>query len=584
MAFDGIVVANLVKEFSDKLTGGRINRIAQPEADDLNLTIKSGRETYRLFLSANPSLPLAYLVEEATGIAPMTAPNFCMLLRKHIGNAKILSVTQPGLERVISFNLEHLDEMGDLHTKSLVIEIMGKHSNILLVDENGVILDAIRHVSASMSSVREVLPGRPYFIPNTEGKSSPLDTSREEFFSALKGGKEVPFVLSGAYTGLSRPSMIELVSRCGVSCDTPAEALGDEQKEALWQAFSAMAEDIRRGQFSPCIAFRDEEPVEFASILLTSYTDCEVVPYGSVSELLREYYSLRSRTARMRQKSADLRRLLQTLTERTAKKYELQTRQLKDTEKREKNRLYGELLHIYGYDCPPKAKSFEAVDYNTGETVNIPLDPDLTAAENASRYYEKYNKQKRTYEALSGLIRETEAELSHLESILTSVDMAANDADLAEIRKELAESGYIRSSGPKARKDNRRKSLPYHYISSDGFDIYVGKNNYQNEELTFKLAQGNDIWMHAKKIPGSHVIIQTGGRTVPDRTYEEAGSLAVYYSKARTADKAEVDYIERKHVKKPAGAKPGYVIYHTNYSLVASPDIGGIKCVEGFEV
>ena len=583
MAFDGIVVANLVHEFSEKLTGGRISRIAQPETDDLNLTVKNGRETLRLFLSANPSLPLAYLVEEATGIAPMTAPNFCMLLRKHIGNARILSVTQPGLERVIRFELEHLDEMGDLHTKSLIIEIMGKHSNILLVDENEVILDAIRHVSASVSSVREVLPGRPYFIPNTEGKKDPLSTDRSSFEEVLKGGKELPFVLSQSFTGLSRPSMIELVSRCPLSADTPAGELDPTEKDRLWAIFSGLMEDIRAGVFHPCIAFQDGEPQEFASLLLTSYTDYEVVPYESVSALLRDYYSLRSRASRMRQKSADLRRLLQTLTERTAKKYELQTRQLKDTEKREKYRLYGELLHIYGYSCPPKAKSFETTDYHTGENIVIPLDPDLTVADNAARYFEKYSKQKRTYEALTGLIQETEAELDHLESILTSVDMAANDADLSEIRKEMAQSGYIRSSGQKGKKDNRRKSLPYHYISSDGFDIYVGKNNYQNEELTFKLAQGGDIWMHAKKTPGSHVIIQTGGRKVPDRTYEEAGSLAVYYSKARTADKAEVDYIERKHVKKPAGAKPGYVIYHTNYSLVASPDISGIKCVEGFE-
>ena len=583
MAFDGIVVANLTNEFNRKLKGGRVYRIAQPEEDDLNLTIKNAGETFRLFISANPSLPLTYLREEATGLAPMTAPNFCMLLRKHIGNARILSCEQPGLERVIRFNFEHLDEMSDLTRKSLVIEIMGKHSNIILLDENDVIIDSIRHVSAAVSSVREVLPGRPYFIPNTTGKLDPLAASADDFAGSLTGGKDATTLLGAKYTGLSRQSLIELVSRAGISPDAPAQTLTDAQKEDLWQAFCALMTSVREGDFHPCIAFQDDEPVEFASLLLSSWTDCEVKEYDSVSQVLVTYYDIRSRLTRMRQKSADLRRLVQTLTERTAKKLNLQLRQMEDTEKRDKYQLYGELLHIYGYDCPKKAKEYEAVDYHTGKTVRIPLEPELSAAENASRYYEKYNKLKRTYEALKDLTVETEAELNHLESIMTSVDMAANASDLEEIRRELSASGYIKASKPSGKKDNRIKSVPYHYISSDGFDIYVGKNNYQNEELTFRLAQGSDIWMHAKKTPGSHVIIQTGGREVPDRTYEEAGSLAVYYSKARTADKAEVDYIERKYVKKPAGAKPGFVIYHTNYSLVASPDISSLRCVGGLE-
>ncbi len=265
------------------------------------------------------------------------------------------------------------------------------------------------------------------------------------------------------------------------------------------------------------------------------------------------------------------------------KKADLQRRQLSDTDKREKYRIYGELLNAYGYDCPPDAKSYEVFNYYTDQMMTIPLDPTMTAKENAQKYFERYNKLKRTFEALSTLTVETENELAHLESIMTSIDIAASDVDLDEIRRELGESGYIKSHGPKGRKDNRRKCVPYHYLSSDGFDIYVGKNNYQNEELTFKFAQGNDIWMHAKKTPGSHVIIQTNGREVPDRTYEEAGSLAVYYSKAKTAPKAEVDYIERKFVKKPAGAKPGFVIYHTNYSLVASPDISSLKLISGGE-
>ena len=543
MAFDGIVISNIVSELKQKLTGGRISKIAQPEPEELVLTIKNKKDTYRLFLSANASLPLIYLTQEA-GLSPMTAPNFCMLLRKHIGNARITDVTQPGLERIVRLELEHLDELGDLRQKSLVIEIMGKHSNIIFCDGTKIV-DSIKHVSAAVSSVREVLPGRDYFIPNTTGKTNPLAADKTFFSSLFSSGKNIAAILSGNFTGISNVSAEEIVYRSGLDSSLAAK--------------------------------------EFSAFLLTGLTEYRLQTFDSISEVLYTYYNSRSAIARMRQKSADLRHLVQNLIERTAKKADLQRRQLSDTDKREKYRIYGELLNAYGYDCPPDAKSYEVFNYYTDQMMTIPLDPTMTAKENAQKYFERYNKLKRTFEALSTLTVETENELAHLESIMTSIDIAASDIDLDEIRRELGESGYIKSHGPKGRKDNRRKCVPYHYLSSDGFDIYVGKNNYQNEELTFKFAQGNDIWMHAKKTPGSHVIIQTNGREVPDRTYEEAGSLAVYYSKAKTAPKAEVDYIERKFVKKPAGAKPGFVIYHTNYSLVASPDISSLKLISGGE-
>lgn len=581
MAFDGIVISNIVSELKQKLTGGRISKIAQPEPEELVLTIKNKKDTYRLFLSANASLPLIYLTQEA-GLSPMTAPNFCMLLRKHIGNARITDVTQPGLERIVRLELEHLDELGDLRQKSLVIEIMGKHSNIIFCDGTKIV-DSIKHVSAAVSSVREVLPGRDYFIPNTTGKTNPLAADKTFFSSLFSSGKNIAAILSGNFTGISNVSAEEIVYRSGLDSSLAAEACTLEEQTRLWNTFSGVMDLIRTQQFSPCIAYDNNEPKEFSAFLLTGLTEYRLQTFDSISEVLYTYYNSRSAIARMRQKSADLRHLVQNLIERTAKKADLQRRQLSDTDKREKYRIYGELLNAYGYDCPPDAKSYEVFNYYTDQMMTIPLDPTMTAKENAQKYFERYNKLKRTFEALSTLTVETENELAHLESIMASIDIAASDIDLDEIRRELGESGYIKSHGPKGRKDNRRKCVPYHYLSSDGFDIYVGKNNYQNEELTFKFAQGNDIWMHAKKTPGSHVIIQTNGREVPDRTYEEAGSLAVYYSKAKTAPKAEVDYIERKFVKKPAGAKPGFVIYHTNYSLVASPDISSLKLISGGE-
>lgn len=580
MAFDGIVVANIVYELKNALVGGRVSKIAQPESDELILTVKNLKDTYRLRLSANASLPLVYLTE-SNALSPMTAPNFCMLLRKHIGNARILDITQPGLERVIRMDLEHLDEMGDLRRKSLHIEIMGKHSNLIFCDENNMIIDSIKHVSQAVSSIREVLPGRPYFIPNTLQKQDPLIVTKESFLETFAGSGDTVSTLQKLYTGISKVTAQEIAERSHIDPDIPVDMLSDSDRETVASEFCQVIDDVKNGRFSPCIAFDGEEPVEFSSILLSGYTDCDIITYDSISPVLESYYATRNLLSRMHQKSAQMRKLVQNAIERSAKKYDLQLRQLADTDKREKYRIYGEMLNTYGYECPPEAKSFEVLNYYTNEMLTIPLDPDLSATENARRYFDRYNKLKRTYEAMTDLIKETKDELDHLESVAISIDLAENDADLNEIRKELAACGYAKPvSSSKGKKDNRQKSQPFHYRSSDGFDIYVGKNNLQNDFLTFHFAQGNDIWMHAKKAHGSHVIVKTNGKEVPDRTYEEAGALAAYYSQSRQAPKVEIDYIEKKHVKKPAGGKPGFVIYHTNYSLLAIPSLTGLTLVD----
>ena len=294
-----------------------------------------------------------------------------------------------------------------------------------------------------------------------------------------------------------------------------------------------------------------------------------------MSEVLRTYYSTRSRLTRIRQKSADLRHIVQTALERNRKKYDLQIRQLKDTENREKYKVYGELINTYGYNVEEGAKKLEALNYYTNEMISIPLDPTKTPQENAQRYFAKYNKQKRTFEALSELSRETKDDITYLESIRTALDIALTEDDLAGIREELISTGYIRRRFTK--KKVKIKNTPLHYISSDGYHMYVGKNNLQNDELTFNFASGNDWWFHAKQAPGSHVIVKTNGDELPDTTFEEAGRLAAYYSSMRGSDKVEIDYVEKKHVKKPKGAKPGFVVYYTNYSLVIDSDISKIR-------
>ncbi len=590
MAFDGIVIANVVKELRDTLLGGRINKIAQPEKDELILTIKGqAREQYKLLLSAGAGLPLIYLTE-TTKPSPLTAPNFCMLLRKHLNSAKILDITQPGLERIIQFKMEHLDEMGDVCVKYLIIELMGKHSNIIFCDENMKIVDSIKRINQFISSVREVLPGRNYFIPATQEKLNPLELTYEEFCSAiLSKPQAVGKALYTNLTGISPLLANELCYRASIDAEDSTEALSTEAGLHLFRNFERFIDEIKSGHFTPNIVTDGNSAIEFSSVALTCYTNYEVRSYESISALLEDYYASKNASSRMKQKSFDLRKVVSNLIDRTSKKYDLQRKQLQDTDKRDKFKVYGELLTAYGYGLEPGAKVLNTVNYYTDEEISIPLDPTLSAMENAKHYFEKYNKLKRTFDALTNQVQETEDELKHLESIRTALEIASLEEDLASIKQELTEFGYVRrkfTSGNKKLekkvnpKKSSQKSKPLHFISSDGYHMYVGKNNYQNDELTFQFADGGDWWFHIKNSAGSHVIVKSKGEELPDRTFEEAGRLAAYYSSSREAAKVEIDYTLKKNVKKPNKGKPGFVVYYTNYSMISSTDITGITLVQ----
>ncbi|MCM1123978.1 MAG: NFACT family protein, partial [Eubacterium sp.] len=554
MAFDGITIANMTKELSTTLLGGRIYKIAQPESDELLLTIKNNGSQYRLLLSADASLPLIYLTQ-SNKPSPMTAPGFCMLLRKHLQNARIIGIRQPGLERIIHLELEHLNELGDVCRKKLIVEIMGKHSNIIFCDDQDKIIDSIKHISGMVSSVREVLPGRDYFIPQTQDKYNPLQFCAQESPSLLNyvnfqehmRAKPMPVykAIYSSYTGLSPIMAQEICYRAKVDADMPANVLEDNASHALHDTLTNMMSQVVSGNFAPCIIYDGKEPIEFAALPLTLYADKTIQNFDSISVVLEQYYAERSIVTRIRQKSVDLRKIVQTALERNVKKYDLQMRQMKDTEKRDKYKVYGELLNTYGYHVEPGAKSMEALNYYTNETITIPLNDTLTPQENAKKYFDKYGKMKRTYEALSELTIQVKEEIEHLESILAALDIAQQEEDLVQIKEELIESGYIRRKG--GTKKTKITSKPFHYISSDGFHMYVGKNNYQNDELTFKFATGNDWWFHAKQKAGSHVIVKTEGQELPDRTFEEAARLAAYYSKGREQNKVEIDYIQKKH-------------------------------------
>lgn len=579
MAFDGITIAGIVNELQNKIVGSRVYKIAQPEKDELLLTIKGNCGQVRLLMSADASLPLIYLTQN-NKTSPLTAPNFCMLLRKHLQNARIISVTQPGLERVVKIEMEHLNELGDLCRKYLIIELMGKHSNIIFTDDKNMIIDSIKHISGMVSSVREVLPGREYFITQTQNKVELLEINADEIEDVLKRNNMALFkAIYTNFIGISPNIAHEICYRAKVDSDKASISLEQDEMKRIIAVMSEIVQTVKNGDFYNNIVYENKQPVEYAAIKLTSYENMNEsnMHFDTISELLEYYYAEKNTITRIRQRSVDLRKIVQTALERNVKKYDLQVKQLEDTKKREKYRIYGELLNAYGYGIEQGTKEFEVLNYYDNEIITIPLDPTITATENAKKYFDKYQKLKRTYEALVKFTKDTDDEIKHLSSISTSLDIALKEEDLVQIKEELIESGYIRRKGNA--KKQKITSKPFHYVSSEGYHIYVGKNNYQNEELTFKFATGNDWWFHAKGIPGSHVVVKTNGDELPDKVFEEAGRLAAHYSQARGQEKIEIDYTQKKNVKKPNGSKPGFVVYYTNYSLIIDSDISGLEQV-----
>ncbi|MCQ2080289.1 MAG: NFACT family protein [Lachnospiraceae bacterium] len=578
MAFDGITVSCLVHELNKRTLNGRISKIAQPENDELILTIKQPQgEQVKLLLSASPSLPLAYITESSKQ-SPMIAPNFCMLLRKHIQNGRIIEISQPSLERIINFKIEHLNEMGDICYKTLVVELMGKHSNIIFLDEKEMIIDSIKHIPQSISSVREVLPGRNYFIPETTQKANPLEISFEEFSNDMGASSSPVFkALYSKYTGLSPFFSEEICHRANIDSGICANEI--QNLDELYKVFSSAMDDIKNHNFSCSIVYENNVPFEYSSMPLTSFSEEVTKKFDSISSLLEAYYAEKELVSRIKQRSIDLRKIVQNLLEKDVKKYDLQLKQIKDTEKKDTYRIYGELLNTYGYNLEPNLTKFTTINYYTNEEITIPLDPDFTAIENAKKYFEKYNKLKRTKEALDKLTIEVKEEIEHLESIQNSLDIAVSLDDLLAIKEEMINSGYIKRHNSNNKKQ-KIKSKPFHYITKEGFHIYVGKNNLQNEEITFKVANGNDWWFHAKNIPGSHVIVKTEGLELPDSVFEDAAKLAAYYSKAKGQSRIEVDYVRRKEVKHPNGSKPGFVVYYTNYSMLIDSDISSLTRID----
>ena len=582
MAFDGLIIASLVDELTRKAVGGRITRIVQPEHDELIITIKT-QDTLRLLLSADASLPLIYLTD-ARKEAPDKSPAFCMLLRKYIMGGKIKAVIQPENERVVFIDIEHYDELGDLRVRRLIIEIMGKHSNIILCDDDGMIIDSIKRVPATVSSVREVLTGRPYFIAKTTEKLDPTVCTEEKFVASLfSKNQPLSKALYMSFNGISPVMANELAFRAGLDGDVPPGMQPQFGLKKLAGIFIDMMNDVKTGRFEICEVFKDGVPFEYSAFRLTSFENIEgfmLKTVDSPSALLESFFMEKNLSERIRQRSSALRHSVSTIRERIVKKYELQLEQLRDTEKRDKMKLYGELLCAYAHELRVPGKSVTVTDYNTGEEVTIPVDEDLSAIDNSKLYFEKYRKMKRTHDVLTGYIEKTKEDLDHIGSVALELDLATCEDDLILIRRELEETGYVKPSrtAPQGKKRPKKESSePIRYVTDDGFSIYVGRNNFQNDELTFKFASGNDWWFHLKGAPGSHVILKTEGREASDSAMETAAAVAAWYSSGRENAKAEVDYLERKNVRKPGGARPGFVVYYTNYSMVVKPSLDAVR-------
>jgi predicted ribosome quality control (RQC) complex YloA/Tae2 family protein len=577
MPFDGIVTKCIVKELSDLLTGSRIEKIFQPERDEILINIRAQGQNLKLLLSANANYPRIHITE-FTKENPAVPPVFCMLLRKHLSGGKVLGVDFHDYERIITINVEAMNELGDLSVKKLIIEIMGRHSNIILTTAEDKIIDAIKHVDFEISSVREVMPARNYVFPPAQNKTSPEDVNYENLFSDEdeKSPINVEKLLLNTIKGFSPLLCSEACFRAGVDGKASASNLSDSDKTILISELKAITKDISANTFSPCMvvdAKESNKPIDFHCLQINQYPN--IIIQSSMSKILDSFYSTRDNLDRLKQKKADVYKVLGNSIDRCNKKLAIQEDKLRDVSDREKLKLFGELITANIYCIPANTNKVSLLNYYSEdeEYVEIKLDENLTAQQNAQRFFKKYSKAKSTFNYTSKQLEETRNELEYLDSVLILLDSSVTLQEIDEIREELIDQGYysIKRKNVKGKKRSI-SSEPHHFKSSDGLDIFVGKNNKQNDLLTLKSASSNDIWLHTKNIPGSHVIIRKTQQDIPDRTLLEAAILASYHSKAKMSSTVPVDYTAVKNVKKPSGAKPGMVIYENFKTIYVTPD------------
>ena len=577
MALDGAFLHCLRGELVNSLPDARVDKVHQPSREELVISMRTRAGTKKLYLSARANSPRVHFTDIPLE-NPASPPMFCMLLRKRLTGGRLIAIRQPGLERALYFDLDCVDELGDVVRLTLAVEIMGRHSNIILVDGGGTVVDAIKRVDLDMSSVRPVLPGLPYSPPPAEtGKRDLSLCTPEELLDAALAGRDIPFskALLAASHGLSPLICREVSHYATRGMDTTARALTEGERDRARFSLSRIKAAFETGEGrTPYILYKGEgAPLDFSFLPITQYGLSAVGrEMESFSALLDAFYAQRDQAERTKQRAHDMLRVLTNASERTARKLANQREELAKSGDREKYRIYGDLIHANLHAIPKGAACAELVNYYDPDCakITVPLDPALSAAQNAQKYYKEYRKAQTAERVLAEQIAQGEEELAYIDTVFDALSRAVTLRELNELREELAAGGYLRLQRSKQKPPPPLG--PMEFVSDDGFPILVGRNNVENDRLTLRTARGSDMWFHTKNIPGSHVVVMTGGQTPPDRTLEQAAILAAYHSKAVSSQQVPVDYTEIRNVKKPAGAKPGMVIYETNRTAYVTPD------------
>lgn len=576
MSFDGIVVKSLVGELREKLIDSKIDKVYQPEKDEVCLKIRSKEGACKLLLSASASHPRIYISNKYEKTNPKKAPVFCMTLRKYIQGGVIVDIDQVGFERIIKISVESYDELREKTRKDLYIEIMGKHSNIILVSElEGKVIDSIKRVPLSVSRARQVLPGVSYELPPSQDKLNPLyRIDVDKFTLRINRSKGPVFkAIYGNILGLSPLVAREVCVRVGLEANTEVEDLSNEDIRSLVDCINTIFDDLDKNKVYPSIIIdkKRDKIVEFSSIRLSQYKDLTEIYNDSISTIIEDYYLAKDKKDRINQRASSMKKNLSLKLDRVKHKIDKQMIELKESENADKYRIKGELITSYIYMIKEGMDKVVLENfYDNNKEIEIDLRVNLSPSENAQKYFKKYNKLKNAGEEISKQMVINIQEKEYLENTLLSIENCDDAKELKEIREELIREGYIKSyKMPK--KDNKPGTDMRKFRSCQGKLIIVGKNNKQNDYLTLRLADNEDLWFHTKDIPGSHVLIKSAGMTVTDEELIEAAILAAYYSKARMSSNVPVDYTMRKNVKKPSGAKPGMVIYEKNKTIYVTP-------------
>lgn len=565
MAYDGLVLKSIVNELNEKLTNGRIDKIYQPEKDEITLSIRNNRIKYKLLLSASSNNPRAYLtnIEKDN---PQTAPTFCMLLRKHLESARIINFEQYKMDRVLKMNVISKNELGDEITKSLIIEIMGKYSNIILINnDDNKIFDSIKRVNTHMSRVREILPGIEYNIESISDKKNPLTTTKEDFLEDLKNfenDKNIKSFLMSTYTGISPLIVKEICKRINIQESILIQDLNNNEIENLTNIFLNIMISLSQNKFNPTAILKEDKIIDFSAIDLEIYFDDEKSHFKSMSELLDFYYSTKDNDQRMSDKSASIKKLVKNNLDKTKNKLIKQNKELLDAQNREKYKIYADLISANLYKIEKGQKSIEVENfYGNMELITVPLNERYSGAENANRYYKKYSKLKSAANRLSQEIEKSKSNIDYLETVYLNIEFSDSVSDIEEIKEELFETGFVKKLKNNKKKNKKKDSKFLEFISIDGYKILVGKNNKQNEELTLKIANKDDMWFHVKAGPGSHVIIKNNGEELSEQGLTQCAALAAYYSSFKTSNNIEIDYTQRKNIKRHPSKVPGLVNY-----------------------